>query len=98
MNSKQISIRVYIADRPYKLNIPQHEEEQVRLAVKRISDKITELKGSYQAKDVYDYLAMAALLLCTELVKNEEAGGPVDQEVHQEISQLEQLLKDISID
>ncbi len=96
MKNDQISIRVYIADRPYKINTSTQEEEGVRKAVKRISDKMTELKGSYQAKDVFDYLAMASLLLCTELIKKEETGGITDDEVAHQITRLETLLEDVS--
>jgi cell division protein ZapA (FtsZ GTPase activity inhibitor) len=72
MEDDKLSIKVNIADRYYPLKIERDEEEKIRLAAKRINEKILQYKSKYNDKDIQDFLAMAALQFVTKLVEQEE--------------------------
>jgi cell division protein ZapA (FtsZ GTPase activity inhibitor) len=58
---EDLTITVYIADRPYRLKIRAEEEEFVQQAVKDINERIREYSETYAYNDRQDLLAMAAL-------------------------------------
>ncbi|NNC94083.1 MAG: cell division protein ZapA [Chitinophagales bacterium] len=66
-----ISINVIIADRPYPLKVERKEEENIRIAAKKLNEKIKEFQLKYDAKDKQDYLAMSALMYTVDAVKND---------------------------
>lgn len=90
-----LNINVTIYDRPYKLKVRPEEEESVRNAAKKISEKVKELQEQFVGKDKQDFLAMAALLIATE-IKEPVKNTPVVEEtnISDELGQLnQQILK-----
>jgi len=61
-NTELININLQIAGRSYPLKIKPEEEETVRLAAKKLNEKVQQLQEQYAAKDKQDYLAMCALM------------------------------------
>ncbi len=90
----KINVKVYIADRPYRLKIESGEEENVRKAAEHIKERMHELQTTYGAKDKQDYLAMASLLICVELMENKTTGEVVDDEAHEKLDQLNTILSE----
>ncbi len=90
-----ININVIIADRPYPLKIKRSEEEGIRNAAKFVNDKVKEFGNVYAAKDKQDYLAMCALMLAVDALKNEERNFVDDPSVNQDIQSLSNQLDDL---
>jgi cell division protein ZapA (FtsZ GTPase activity inhibitor) len=94
-----LNINVTIYDRQYKLKVRPEEEESVRNAAKRISEKVKELQEQFAGKDKQDFLAMAALLIATEIKEPEQKQIPVVEQINisTELDQLnQQILKAIN--
>lgn len=96
LGNKELSIKVYVADRPYPLKVKASEEESVRKAAKMVEEKINQFKGNYDA-DVRDLLAMSSLMFAIETQKNEgkvvvEDDSAVDRLI-QINNKLENILK-----
>lgn len=92
MTTKEINIKVIIADRSYRLKVNPRDEEHVRVAAKLIKEKMQELQGMYGAKDKQDYLAMASLLLCVDLLEKESEIKTEDHGLKQKLDVLDELL------
>lgn len=71
-NTELININLQIAGRSYPLKIKPEEEETVRLAAKRLNDKVQQLQEQYAAKDKQDYLAMCALMNEVEILASKK--------------------------
>ena len=72
---KPASIKVNIADRPYRLTALPHEAERVREAAQLIQSKLRQMRNEYGVLDKQDALAMIALLLSTELLEWQESSS-----------------------
>ncbi|MDO9512309.1 MAG: cell division protein ZapA [Bacteroidales bacterium] len=62
----ELSISVFVADRPYKLSVTSNEEELVRQAAVSVNEKMKSYSESYAFKDQQDLLAMVALEFATQ--------------------------------
>ena len=62
-----IPINVVIGDRTYRIKIEPADEQQVRMTLKTINDKIIEFKTLFAGKDMQDYIAMVLLWYATQL-------------------------------
>lgn len=67
-----VSIKVVIADRPYRLTALSQEEECIHLAAQMLKDRMRDIRLQYGSYDKQDNLAMIALLLCVELLEKGE--------------------------
>jgi len=90
LGNKILSIKVFIADRPYPLKIKASEEADVRKAGKLLDEKIGQFKDAYAA-DKRDALAMAALMFAVDALKVKE-GAVVDEGVESRLDKIEALL------
>lgn len=87
-------ISVIIADRPYRLMVgSEKEEEYCRKAKDLINTKMSDYAKSFAFRDKQDLLAMVALQLAVDVVKSEEASN-YNQNLHQKLSSIENLLDD----
>jgi len=91
----KLSIKINIADRFYPLKIKREDEEKIRKAAKIINDKIGAYKQHFRDKDAYDFLAMTALQLATELQEtdNSEQIMSMENEIRQLNSDIDEYLK-----
>ncbi len=94
MSSNLLNINLSVAGRPYRLKVTPEDEAKARRAARLIKDKIQELRGIYGAKDQQDYLAMAALLLCVDLLAKEQEISEEDKDFAYKFDQLDQILTD----
>lgn len=91
MDDKQ-SIRVNIGGKFFPLTIERNQEELIRKAAKLINDKLIEYKKRFTSINEYDYLAMTALHLSTELLQNDSSED--FKLINSEIRQLNEDLKE----
>lgn len=92
MSSETININVIIADRPYRLRVKPEEEEHVRLAAKKIKEKMKELQSMYDAKDKQDYLAMTALMFGVDTLNLQETADSSNENVQTKLESLDTIL------
>lgn len=90
---EKIPIRVNIADRMMPLKVARKDEEHVRLAARMINRRMDEFK-SFNTGETIDRLAWVALDFTGDLVRNLHKGQNTNERVEQELSKLEELLKD----
>lgn len=91
--SKYTNVQISIANRPYKLKVAEAEKASVMLAVKLIEQKIQELQRTYGVSDKQDSLAMAALLICVELLqKGHTNAKDTNYELKRKLDKLDKVL------
>jgi len=94
---EELSIKVNIADRFYPLSVTAEQEEQVRKAAKLINDKLKQYEKQFSVKDKQDILSMCALELATDLIKLQEKPLIEDNGLSQELKDIQNLLKKVSL-
>lgn len=85
-----LSIKVNIAGRLYPLTIDRAEEELIRKAAKLVDDRVRTFKDSYAVRDFQDPLAMTALQMATQLLKQKDS--PQNNQMLEELKALEEKL------
>ncbi len=90
--SKQINIRVNIADRVYPLKVTVEEEEKVRRAAKRLNERIQQYKKQFEVEDKHDLLAMCALEFATEAESVSYQKSHYEKGLMEKIEAIENLL------
>lgn len=102
--SELISISAQIGDRSYRIKVDPRHEEPVHATLKKINDKITELKNQFGGKDMQDYIAMSMLWFATQppvenpttMAETNTATTPASHppELLEEMTRLEALLNE----
>lgn len=72
MPDDHFTIRVQVDGKYYPITIHRSDEGKIRQAAKQLNDKIELYKKRFGAGEKYDYLAMAAIQLATQLVDLKE--------------------------
>jgi len=86
---KDLSIKVNIANRPYRLKINSEEEEEViRKSAEHIESLINDYSGKYHYNDHQDLLAMIALQLANNSLSLEKHVDYRDTDL---VDQLEKI-------
>ena len=91
-NTELININLQIAGRSYPLKIKPEEEEVVRLAAKKLSEKVAGLQEQYAAKDKQDYLAMCALMSEVEILSSQKKVMISDPAFFDKLRELDTVL------
>ena len=68
--SKQLKIKLSIANRVYHLTIDPSQEEGLRLAAKKIDLMVMKFEQNYSVQDKQDVLAMCALQFASQSEQN----------------------------
>ncbi len=92
MEENKQSIKVNIADRQYPFSISPMDEEEVRMAVKMINERLENSKKRFQIQDNQDALAITAFQFVVQLLRekrNDNSGI-----ILSEISTLDAQLKE----
>ena len=87
----EISIKVKIADRPYKLLVDAAEEEGIVKASALIEEKISLYADRYAYKDYQDLLAMVLLEVAVEKVKNENQQEDFEKQIAEKLNNLSEI-------
>jgi cell division protein ZapA (FtsZ GTPase activity inhibitor) len=88
----ELNISVVIAERPYKLVIEKEHEEFFRKAAKLIDKRVKDYSSSYAYKDKQDLLAMVALEMTTQSLKNENGTKEQEKETMNHLKKIEGML------
>lgn len=91
---REKDIKIIIADRTYRIKVLPEDEERVNLAAKIIKHRMREMQDMYGAKDKYDYLAMAALLICVDLLEKQAENEQEQKGTGNKLAQLDEILSD----
>ena len=91
MTEDRLSIRISIADRFYPLKIVAADEERIRIASKRINERIEQYRQRYPTRDIQDALSMATLQFVIRLIESEQNENiePLVKELDSISSQIE---------
>lgn len=84
------SIRVKVGEKYYPLKVKRADEEKVRLAAKKINEKIVYFTKKFGDKNSQDILAMASLQLVVELT-SEKIKSDLNPYI-EEIKKLDRLV------
>lgn len=90
----EITIKIIIAERTYKLRIPSSDEERVRKAAASINDRIKAYGNAYAYKDHQDLLAMTAIQLATSEANLKDELAFKNNRLDEKLHQLDELLTD----
>jgi len=91
-----LSIKLNIAGRMYPLTIRREEEESIRLAARKIEEAIKAFEENYAVRDKQDLLAMTALQLATQSMKqgNKKADDESENALRAIQAQLQKVLNE----
>ncbi|HNS16926.1 MAG TPA: cell division protein ZapA [Bacteroidales bacterium] len=89
---EEISITLYLANRPYQVKILQKDEEILRRAAKGVNELMNDYAGSYAFSDHQDLLAMVALNLKASVIHHETRLKWIDLEMSEKLTEIDQLL------
>ncbi|MEI7596688.1 MAG: cell division protein ZapA [Bacteroidota bacterium] len=87
----EISIKVKIADRPYKLLVDAEDELGIVKASELIGAKIDLYADKYAYKDFQDLLAMVLLEIAVEKVRNENQHVELEKQLAEKLSSLSEI-------
>ncbi len=88
-------INITIADRSYPFSIDPDDEEVMRVAVKKISERLDSYKSRYSITDNQDALAITILQFVVQMVKERktDVSGSVIKEIQFLDNQLDDYIK-----
>ncbi|MDG1158072.1 MAG: cell division protein ZapA [Flavobacteriales bacterium] len=91
-----LSIKLNIAGRMYPLTIRREEEESIRKAARKIEEAIKAFEENYAVRDKQDLLAMTALQLATQSMKqgNKEEDHESENALRDIQAQLQKVLNE----
>lgn len=95
MEGELQKIHITIADRSYPFSIDLKDEEIMRLAAKKISERLDNYKSRYSITDNQDALAITVLQFVVQLLreKKNDVSGSVLKEIQFLDNQLDEYLK-----
>lgn len=91
---KELSIKIKIADREYPMKVDANDEEKIRLAGKKINEKIKLYRDQFGIDDKQDLLAMVAFDSLFEKLQTEDSQSEVGETVVERISHLNKLISE----
>lgn len=93
--SEQVSIRLRIADREYKLKVPPEAEPLYRQAGKQLAERVEHYRRTYQNKsvDLHYLTGMAAIACLTEALDAQQSAQQAQQQLHDKLHALDQYLE-----
>ena len=93
---EELSINVKIADREYPMKVDAEDEERIRLAGKKINEKIKLYRNQFGIDDKQDLLAMVAFDSLYEKLQTEANSTSTGESAVDKISYLSRLISDVT--
>jgi len=90
----ELSINIKIADREYPMKVAARDEEKIRLAGKKINEKIKMYRDQFGIEDKQDLLAMVAFDSLFEKLQSEDNQTASGESAIEKISYLNKLITD----
>ena len=88
----ELSIKIKIAEREYPMRVNEKEEEHLRLAGRKINEKLKSYGQKFGIDDKQDLLAMTALEAIVEKLKGESNSNQDQNKVSKFLTEIEHLL------
>ena len=93
---EELSINVKIADREYPMKVDAEDEERIRLAGKKINEKIKLYRDQFGIDDKQDLLAMVAFDSLYEKLQTEANSTSSGESAVDRISYLSRLISEVT--
>lgn len=93
---EELSIKVKIADREYPMKVDSEDEERIRLAGKKINEKIKLYRDQFGIDDKQDLLAMVAFDSLYEKLQAEATSSTTGESAVDKINYLSRLISDVT--
>jgi cell division protein ZapA len=91
---KELSIKIKIADREYPMKVDAADEEKIRLAGKKINEKIKLYRDQFGIDDKQDLLAMVAFDSLFEKLQSEAIQNSTGESALEKITYLNKLISE----
>ncbi|MGF1636085.1 MAG: cell division protein ZapA [Cyclobacteriaceae bacterium] len=91
---KELSIKIKIADREYPMKVDANDEERIRLAGKKINEKLKLYRDQFGIDDKQDLLAMVAFDSLFEKLQTESDQESTGESVLEKISYLNRMISE----
>jgi cell division protein ZapA len=91
---EELSIKIKIADREYPMKVDSEDEERIRLAGKKINEKIKLYRDQFGIDDKQDLLAMVAFDSLYEKLQAEANSSSTGESAVDKINYLSKLISD----
>jgi cell division protein ZapA len=92
----ELSIKIKIADREYPMKVDAEDEEQIRLAGKKINEKIKLYRDQFGIDDKQDLLAMVAFDSLYEKIQSEASSVSDGESAIDKINYLSRLISEVT--
>jgi cell division protein ZapA len=92
----ELSIKIKIADREYPMKVDAEDEEQIRLAGKKINEKIKLYRDQFGIDDKQDLLAMVAFDSLYEKIETEVSSASSGESAIDKINYLSRLISEVT--
>ena len=89
---EELSIKIKIADREYPMKVDAADEERIRLAGKKINEKLKLYRDQFGIDDKQDLLAMVAFDSLFEKLQSEASQNNVGESAIDKIIYLNRLI------
>ena len=93
---EELSININIADREYPMKVDVEDEERIRLAGKKINEKIKLYRDQFGIDDKQDLLAMVAFDSLYEKLQAESNSTSNGESAVDKISYLSKLISEVT--
>ena len=91
---KELSIKIKISDREYPMKVDANDEEKIRLAGKKINEKIKLYRDQFGIDDKQDLLAMVAFDSLFEKLQSEDNQSTIGESVIDKVVYLNKLISE----
>jgi len=93
---EELSIKIKIGDREYPMKVDAEDEERIRLAGKKINEKIKLYRDQFGIDDKQDLLAMVAFDSLYEKLQAEASSTTTGESAVDKIIYLNRLISDVT--
>lgn len=93
---EELSIKIKIADREYPMKVDAEDEERIRLAGKKINEKIKLYRDQFGIDDKQDLLAMVAFDSLYEKIQSEASSTSSGETAVDKINYLSRLISEVT--
>jgi cell division protein ZapA len=89
---EELSIKIKIADREYPMKVDSADEERIRLASKKINEKLKLYRDQFGLDDKQDLLAMVAFDSLFEKLQVEDSQNDTSEAAVDRVTYLNRLI------
>lgn len=88
----ELSIKIKIGDREYPMRVEAEEEQILRLAGRKINEKLKAYNSQFGIDDKQDLLAMVAFDAIVSKMRSESGTSEFENQLNQKLADIDQLL------